>query len=497
MALADLVADPYSAKRYLAEIGAYDIAGTATTTVRVSDHGLVTGSGDSPAKTLYEARIVEPINFQRSMFQLGKIGGASRTNFGQLVLGNADAGLDAMAGYAFDGRSVVVKIGGETDVYADFTTIFTGTADSIEFDDTTVSVRLRDKQLLFETPVQGTLYAGSGGTEGGDDLKGKPKPLTFGKVFNITPVRVDVANAIYQVHDGQIEAIDAVYDNGVVVATADYTNDLTNGRFTLDSVSTGQITADVQGAKPSGSYKSTADQIIRLLVTTYGGLTDPGDLDTASFTALNTANSNVVGAYIDKSTKMQAILDAIANSVGAFYGFKRDGDFQVGRVEAPASTAEAAFTAIEIIELQRLATAIPPYRTVVNHTRNFTVQRSDRVSTSTTASRRTFIENQNRTETNTVSSVQTAHPEAPTLEVATLLTTAANAATEAARLQTLYGADRDFYRVKLKTQPFTLELNDTVEITFARYNLTSGKKFRVIGLIEDAANNEIDLELWG
>jgi hypothetical protein len=251
-----------------------------------------------------------------------------------------------------------------------------------------------------------------------------------------------------------------------VVATADYTNDLTNGRFTLDSVSTGQITADVQGSKPSGSYKSTADQIIRLLVTTYGGLTDPGDLDTASFTALNTANSNVVGLYVDRSTKMQTILDAIANSVGAFYGFKRDGDFQVGRVEAPASSAEAAFTAIEIIELQRLATAIPPYRTVVNHTWNFTVQRSDRVSTSTTASRRTFIENQNRTETNTVSGVQTAHPEAPTLEVATLLTTAANAATEAARLQTLYGADRDFYRVKLKTQPFTLELNDTVEITF-------------------------------
>ena len=112
-------------------------------------------------------------------------------------------------------------------------------------------------------------------------------------------------------------------------------------------------------------------------------------------------------------------------------------------------------------------------------------------------SRRTFIENQYRTETNTASSVLTVHPEAPTSEVETLLTTAANAATEATRLQTLYGADRDFYKVKLKTQPFTLELNDTVEITFARYNLAGGKKFRVIGLIEDAANNEIDLELWG
>ena len=360
-----------------------------------------------------------------------------------------------------------------------------------------ISVRLKDKQLLFQTPVQGTLYAGSGGTEGGDDLKGKPKPLTFGKVNNITPVRVDVANAIYQVHDGQIEAIDAVYDNGVLVDAADYTNDLTNGRFTLDSVTTGTITADVQGAKPSGSYKSTADQIIRLVVTSYGGLTDPGDLDTASFTALNTANSNVVGIYVNTSTPMQRLLDAIANSVGAFYGFKRDGDFQVGRVEAPAVSADAAFTSIEIIELQRMATAIPPYRTVVNHTQNYTLQSSATVSTSTTAARRTFIENKYRTETNTASGVLTVHPEAPTLEVATLLTTAANAATEAARLQTLFGAERDFYKVKLKTQPFTLELNDTVQITFARYNLTSGKKFRVISLIEDAANNEIDLELWG
>ena len=46
------------------------------------------------------------------------------------MLGNADAGLDTMAGYAFDGRSVVVKIGSDTDAYSDFTTIFTGTADS-------------------------------------------------------------------------------------------------------------------------------------------------------------------------------------------------------------------------------------------------------------------------------------------------------------------------------------------------------------------------------
>jgi len=53
------------------------------------------------------------------------------------------------------------------------------------------------------------------------------------------------------------------------------------------------------------------------------------------------------------------------------------------------------------------------------------------------------------------------------------------------------------YRVRVKTQPFTLKLNDIVQITFARYDLTAGKKFSVISLSEDAAINEVELELWG
>jgi len=36
-----------------------------------------------------------------------------------------------------------------------------------------------------------------------------------------------------------------------------------------------------------------------------------------------------------------------------------------------------------------------------------------------------------------------------------------------------------------------------VKITFARFDLTSGKLFRVISLFEDAAVNEVTLELWG
>ena len=496
MTLADLIADPYAEKRYLAEIVAYDIAGTAVVTIRVSDHGLVTGASDTPAHTLYEARIIEPMSFQRSMFQSGKVGGLSRTNFGQLVLNNADAGLDALAGYAFDGRAITIKVGAATDAFSAYSTIFTGTADSIEFDDTVVRVRLRDLQLLFDAVVQGTLYAGTGGTDGGDDLKGKPKPLTFGAVKNISPVRVDPANAIYQVHDGQIEAISAVYDNGATVSASDYTTDLTNGRFTLDSASTGQITCDVQGSKTGGTYVSSVANIIERIVKDFGGLTS-GDLDASSFTALQSANSSVVGIFLRTPTRIQPVLDALANSIGAFFGFSRAGKFIVGRVDAPASSADETYTEKEILEINRLATAIPPFRTVVRHTLNNTVQRSDRLASGVTAARRAFLEEQFREEVVTDTAVQTKHLEAGVLAVATLLTVAANAATEATRLQALYGTERDVYRVKLKIQPFARDLNDTVEIKFPRYSLDSGKKFRVVGLTENAARNEVDLELWG
>ena len=91
----------------------------------------------------------------------------------------------------------------------------------------------------------------------------------------------------------------------------------------------------------------------------------------------------------------------------------------------------------------------------------------------------------------------TAYPNSQELFVDSQFALSAGASAEATRLNTLYGTQRDFYRVKVKTQPYTLKLNDVVKITFNRYNLTSGKLFRVISLIEDAAVNEVELELWG
>jgi hypothetical protein len=98
--------------------------------------------------------------------------------------------------------------------------------------------------------------------------------------------------------------------------------------------------------------------------------------------------------------------------------------------------------------------------------------------------------------TATDATVLTPYPNSSALIVDTMLAASGAASTEASRLLTLYKTQRDFYKIRVKTQPYTLKLNDVVKITFNRYNLTSGKLFRVVSITEDAAINEVELELW-
>ena len=494
--LAELVANPYAKKKYLLILQPYDLVAAATTTVYLSGEGFVTSPTDTPANTYFEPRLVEPFSFSRSMFREGKLGGQSVPAFGQIVLTNADGGLDAFATYAWDGRAVELKVGEDGATYSNYFTIFKGQTKSIEFDDLYLNLLIRDDQADFTPQIQTTLYAGTGGTEGSANLAGSPKPLCFGEAYNVTPTLVDSANSIYQVHDGQIEAINAVYDSGVVISSGDYTTDLANGRFTINVSTTGTITADVEGAKPGGTYLTKAGDIINEIVQTYGGLAS-GDVNATSISNLNTANASTIGFYINSQKSILSVLDEICNTVGAFYGFDRDGVFEVERVELATGAADAEFDKTTIIEIQRLASSVPNYRTRVGYKRNYTVFSDSDLSSSVTAANRDFMVRDQLFETVTSSGTLTAYPNSDEILVESLFAGSGAASTEATRLDAIYDSQRDFYRIKVKTQPYTLKLNDVVKITFNRYNLTSGKLFTVVSLIEDAAINEIELELWG
>lgn len=505
-AFTDLLANPYAARRYLVILEPYDPGAGAVVTLYYSDHGFVTETGDDPPSRYFEPRVVSALNFQRHLFQQGVIGGRSIPSFGEIILANADGGLDGLLAYGWDSRRVQVLLGGEGFAYGEFGLIFDGTSEQVEVTDETLTVRLRDWQHKLDRPVQGTLYAGTGGDEGGADLNGVRKPLCFGRVLNVRPVMVDASAGLYQAHDGPIEDVDALYVGGIAYtritgtpAANQYAVDAAAGFVTVGGAPlTEQVTCDVKGAKPGGTYVTTVANIVEEIVTTYGGLMG-ADLDDASFAALNTANSATVGIYVDGASRRTVleVLDELIASIGGCYGFDRAGLFEVGRLEAPAGTPAAMFTEVEILGIERLATALPVHRVRLGYQPNWTVQVEFQLNGGASAGRREFTAREFRHVTAEDASVLTKHPLAGDLEVNTLMDGSADASDEASRLLDLYKADRDVFRMRAKTQPFALELPDTVKITYPRFGLTSGKDLRVIGLVEDAAVNEVELTLWG
>lgn len=347
---------------YTAELSGYNLETDVVETLRYSTLGWATAAGDTPADTHYPGRIKAGLDIGRWMFAPAKTRGRSRKDVGDMILHNADSGLDELNDYAFDGRTIRVYRG-EDDGFgvwptypSGFVQIFDGTIEQVEVDRDEVRVKVRNHQELLDHDAQKSLYLGdndvdivtngayaadtdwlkgigwaiSGGTangtatgatsnltqdptdygflalipgrayevtfvythntqgrvraylggtlgtersasgtyvetliagedgligfqqndtggswngdvddlvivaalpiEGDDSIKGKPRPLCFGKVKNIQPVLVNPSRLIYQVADSPVASVDAVRDRGVALAVGDVSwNDLSIG----------------------------------------------------------------------------------------------------------------------------------------------------------------------------------------------------------------------------------------------------------------------------
>ena len=208
---------------YLAELVVTG-AGTGTTTLYyASGNGHVTGPAETPANQFYDARIAQPLNITRNLFSPGKTSGRSQMGYGYMVLNNADGGLDGLIEYGFDGQAITIRRGTVGAAYpSGFPVIFSGTMEQAEAQGDTLVIKVRDKQLDLERPLQPLKYAGDNilpnGLEGvAGDLKDKPKPICLGQVQNVPAICVNTSKLIYQVNDGTVNSIDAVYDSGVAL----------------------------------------------------------------------------------------------------------------------------------------------------------------------------------------------------------------------------------------------------------------------------------------
>ncbi len=352
----------------------------------------ITRPSDTPANQIFAPRLDGDAVYtsRRSLFDGGRVGGHSTPGRIEVSIANQDGRYDAFARHGFDGRTLTVKLGGADWTYDEFVPVLTATVEGRpEVTVDRVTFVCGDLQALLDVPVQESTFAGTGGLEGGDDLKDKPKPQSYGVVRNGEPVFLGFIGECmaWMINDGAVAAYDAsvhrLYDRGVPL-TYDASNPPPAGKWTLDAANgallfsgsvVGPVTADWKGDATGSGYVATVAGIVRRLVTVRGGLADPADLDADSFAALDTAQPGACGLYIREGGNLREIVDQLVSGLGCFTDFTRAGLFRVAQFAAPSGSAVLELTENELLEAPaREAAAMPAWRQTLGYQRCWRVQ---------------------------------------------------------------------------------------------------------------------------
>lgn len=460
----------------------------------------------------FRGTLTMPLQIRRSI--LGSDIGTWVVSDGRTELDNADGGYDFLPGvYTADGRPIEIKAMRQGDDYGAAYTIFKGVMASWFVDETTVAIELKDNSYKLTVPAQPNLYGGGGGADGGADLAQKPKPLAFGAVLNVSPPLIEAARLIYQVHDGAVRDVVAVYDRGAAldkagdypdfaalrgaaIAQGAFATCRALGLFRLNAQPAGQVTADVQGDNAGGVYVQSTADVVRRLIGRATALHDPVDLDVLSFDRLNAVQPAPIGYYagVDASPTVADVIAALMHGIGGWGGFRRNGLFELRRFDAPAAPVLMSFGPTEIIDIKRKplpdGLTPPPWRQRVPSRRNWTMQESDLagvVSTERTA----FLAAAERLSEASSLAVKGDHPFAQDPQpVAAFFRDKVDADREAQRLLELFRVERALYELTLPRRALYLNLGDTINVTYPRFDLSVGRMMTVVESSEDLTKSD-------
>lgn len=288
-----------------------------------------------------------------------------------------------------------------------------------------------------------------------------------------------------------LDATAAAGRTGSLTATLDEAT--LDAAASINSASTGELTATLDEVTLSAI--GGADLAGMVGIYTYDDIAQ-----------LDAANDAEVGVWVSGEETYRDVMDRLAGSVGAWYGFDpATGELRMGRVGEPEGAKATLYTYdMQEDQLARRPpsdVAIPTWRVNVGYARNWTVQDSD-VAGSVTDARRGFLARDLRWSTSEDADVKTKHLLAPELRVETLLIEEADAAAEAARLLALHSVPRAVYDVPVPIEVLAdndLRLMDTVELVLSRFGMSAGQAFRIIGIYYElkAGKGRTVLSLWG
>mgnify|MGYP003440431262 CR=1 FL=1 len=451
----------------------------------MSNVGYVTGASDSPANTPYRALIKGSIKLTETL----SLESNATLSYGDIELDNTDGTLDSWIEDVWDNRNVSVFFGDMRWARSDFRLIFKGTFSGVSSKGRErINLILRDSLQRLNTPISDVKLGGS------STNKDRLIPLTFGECHNVSPLLTSAAGHEYQVHNGAVEDVIEVRDNGAPITV---TKSLGAGKFTLAASPVGTITASVQGSKPS-TYSNQIGELIKLLVKSYGTsekLTD-SDIDLTNFSDFAAANTAPVGLYLPDRTNLLDACQQLAGSVGAQVTMSRIGKLQLKRIDFPPAGTPRLISRSDIaehkLEVDSVLDVVPAIR--LGYCKNYTVENN--LQTVIPEEHKSLYEQEWLTTTKSDSTVATKYKMlVEPVQKDTLLLTTATADTEAQRRLDIVKQQRTVYKMVCFTWMFELALGDAVTLKYPRFGLDSGELGVVVGLEPDWMNARITVKV--
>jgi hypothetical protein len=513
---------PFGYAAFGAEIDGWSYSG-GVTNVYLSEKSYSSLSGDNPESTIFLPRLAHAINYEVNLFQGPEPQGESKPGFGTIQIANPDGGIDSFLGYYWDGRALAlyrqVATANGSQRFAFYDLAFQGTIAGIEYDPDIITMKLRDRQGIFDRDCHQSFYGGNGGTDGTSDLTGKGIPDLWGQAFNIPPVPFDPTNLVYQISNRAIASVDAVRDKGVAltldttvgtsgfvtsyaalvaasIASGKYAVCLDPGMVALGSSPAGLVTCDATG------LQTTTGTIIRELVkTSLGGLSlTEQEIDQSAFSGLETSQPAVVGYWVGtEPVTARKVMDDLMRGIGGYWYMDLDGDLVVGLMAAPSGDATLTLTTATIGARRPPAREglIPSWQRAVGWQPLWSVQTGDALASGVSQDDRGYYGEQTRYAASSSSAIRGQHLLARDVVVPGFFAVEADALAEAVRQQTLYGVLRDVYTLQVDLDIFTYTLGAIAAVTdFGRFGWGSTEKFRIIGAVANSKDRSMILRLW-
>jgi hypothetical protein len=244
-------------------------------------------------------------------------------------------------------------------------------------------------------------YTGTGGAEGGADLKNRLKPLILGVARSVEPVLLDAVNSVYQFSGyGAIEAVDALFERGSDFGAADgdhasyaalvaaaivpghWATCLAEGLVRLGAPAYGVITGDVHGHALAGATPRLTGAIVSALAGLAG--VDAGLIESATLAALDTRYAYPANLVVTEQTPFLDLAGRLALAANAIPLATLTGTLALNAVDLtaePVLTLDAQGRALPQVASAEEQRVSPPYqRTTLGAARCWRVHSADEIA---------------------------------------------------------------------------------------------------------------------